>query len=144
MSSMKKKQNFSSETARERTGRANNLLADALFPQLNQIRVQWKHCTSGWNHSGKLLTSRRVQLVFFFTPSVFSVSIQFFFFLLSVICKSCQISGQWQVVGEIPRNLRIAASCFSTTHILIPLCLCDAFSVTIHVQAGWPAATAFS
>lgn len=45
-------------------------------------------------------------------------------------CKSCQISGQWQVTGEIPGNLRIATSCFSPTHIFIPLCLCNAFSVT--------------
>lgn len=46
MNSKKEKQDFSSETARESTGRANNTFADALFPQLNQIQVQWKHCTS--------------------------------------------------------------------------------------------------
>lgn len=81
--------------------------------------------------------SRRVQLVSFFTPSVFSVSLQFFFLFTFCCYKSYQISGQRQVVGEIPGDLRIAASCFSTTHILIPLYLCDTFSVKKKLCSGW-------
>lgn len=61
-------------------------------------------------------------------PQYFLCQYKFFLFAFCH-CKSYQISEQWQVVGEVPGNLRIL-NCFSTTHGLIPLCMCDTFSVT--------------
>lgn len=144
MSSVNKKQNFSSEIARERTGRADNLFADALFPQFNQIHVQWKHCTSGWNHLGKLLLGRRAQLVSFFTPSIFSVSIQIY----SVCFLSLQVlSNLWTVAGYRwnswkPENSNKLFFSYPYIHpsVSVRCFLCN----RIYVQAAWPAATAFS
>lgn len=115
MSSVKENKNFNSKKVRELVELIS--FSRCLSSSIEPTWVQWKHGTSGWNHS-KLLVCRTVQLVFFFTPSaLFLVSTELFL-VTSCLCKSCQVSGQWQVIGEMPWDRRRAASFSSAIHIL--------------------------